>query len=321
MSSQWQVLRIKAPPSPSTGNAQGVQFLAAIVNVLTGGVFVTNMDSGKWIRELREALSVKTTDIERFSRAIADVKGNQDFYVSHATLADVETGSVPSIHTLFSLAACLKVSLEDLLLVFGIEISEVREFVGQGEPRPRGTTAVDPPETGFRFQLNFDAHFSSPETILLGLTPQGMAALPLALRNRLDPRHYRYAVVGLKDETMGELIPPGSLVEVDVMQNTVQTLVWRNMRERPVYLVWYTDGFVCCWCQLEGKDLTLLPYPLSRQPVRRFKVPREASIIGRVVNAWLPFVHDQHLTRASSSQEANESGDHERRPARRFGDP
>jgi len=28
---------------------------------------------------------------------------------------------------------------------------------------------------------------------------------------------------------------------------------------------------------------------LSRQPVRRFKVPREASVIGRVVNAWLPF--------------------------------
>src|SRR6266446_3496028 len=130
------------------------------------------MDSGKWIRELREERFVKSSDIERISRSIADVKGNADFYVSHSTLADVETGSVPSIHKLFSLAACLKVSLEDLLLVFGIDISEVREFVGRGEPRPRGATAVDVPEAGFRFQLNFDSGFNSHETILLGLTPQ-----------------------------------------------------------------------------------------------------------------------------------------------------
>ena len=88
---------------------------------------------------------------------------------------------------------------------------------------------------------------------------------------------------------MGDLIPPGSLVEIDVMQNAVQVFDWRTMRERPVYLVWHTDGHSCCWCQLEGKELTLLPYPLSRQPVRRFKVPREASVIGRVINAWLPF--------------------------------
>jgi len=97
------------------------------------------------------------------------------------------------------------------------------------------------------------------------------------------------AVVGLKDDTMGELIPPGSLVEVDVMQNAVQVFDWKTIRERPVYLVWHTDGHSCCWCQLEGKELTLLPYPLSRQSVRRFKVPREASVIGRVINAWLPF--------------------------------
>jgi hypothetical protein len=121
------------------------------------------------------------------------------------------------------------------------------------------------------------------------VNPQELAALPPALRSRLDPRRYRYAIVGVKDDTMGDLIPPGSLVEVDVMQNAVQVFDWRSMRERPVYLVWHTDGHSCCWCQQQGKELTLLPYPLSRRPVRRFKVPREASVIGRVINAWLPF--------------------------------
>ncbi len=201
------------------------------------------MDSGKWIRELREERFVKSSDIERISRSIADVKGNADFYVSHSTLADVETGSVPSIHKLFSLAACLKVSLEELLLVFGIDANEIRQFAGQGEPGLRGPSAMEAREPGFRFQLNFDASFNSRETSLLRLNPQELAALPPALRNRLDPRRYRYAVVGLKDDTMGELIPPGSLVEVDVMQNAVQVFDWRSMRERPVYLVWHLP---CC---------------------------------------------------------------------------
>src|SRR3954447_9424227 len=113
------------------------------------------MDTGKWIRELREERFVKSSDIERVSRTIADTKGNADFYVSHSTLADIETGSVPSIHKLFTLAACLKVSLEELLQVFGIDVNEVRHYAGQLEP---GTARLESSETcepGFRFQLNF----------------------------------------------------------------------------------------------------------------------------------------------------------------------
>jgi transcriptional regulator with XRE-family HTH domain len=78
------------------------------------------MNSGKWIRELREERFVKSSDIERITRSIADIKGNADFYVSHSTLADIETGSVPSIHKLFSLAACLKVSLDELRWCLGL---------------------------------------------------------------------------------------------------------------------------------------------------------------------------------------------------------
>ena len=247
------------------------------------------MDSGKWIREVRDERFVKSSDIERISRSIADIKGNADFYVSHSTLADIETGSVPSIYKLFSLAACLKVSLDELLQIFGIDPDEVRHYSGDIAPGTPRLETSEVREPKFRFQLNFDTRFNSHETSLLRLNPQELATLPAALRKRLDPRRYRYAVVGLKDDTMGELIPPGSLVEVDVMQNSVQVFDWKTIRERPVYLVWHTDGHSCCWCQLEGKELTLLPYPLSRQPIRRFKVPREASVIGRVVNAWMPF--------------------------------
>ena len=54
------------------------------------------MDSGKWIRELREERFVKSSDIERISRSIADIKGNADFYVSHSTLAESKPGLYPA---------------------------------------------------------------------------------------------------------------------------------------------------------------------------------------------------------------------------------
>ena len=55
------------------------------------------MDSGKWIRSLRDERLIKPSDVERITRNIAEKKGNSDFYVSHSTLADIETGSIPSI--------------------------------------------------------------------------------------------------------------------------------------------------------------------------------------------------------------------------------
>ena len=170
------------------------------------------MDSGKLIRELREERFVKSTDIERISRSIAEVKGDADFYVSHSTLADVEAGAVPSIHKLVSLAVCLKVPLEELLLLFGIDGEEVRQCIGQGELGVRKPWANQDQEPGFRFQLTFDARVSSQETRLLTLNPQELAGLPPAQFRRLDPKRYRYAAIGLKDDSMGDLIPPGSLV-------------------------------------------------------------------------------------------------------------
>jgi transcriptional regulator with XRE-family HTH domain len=247
------------------------------------------MHSGKWIRELREERSIKSGDIERISRAIAQVKGSPDFYISHSTLCDIETGSIPSVHKLFSLASCLKVSLEQLLLAFGIDIDELRQHASQHE---FSLTRGSQPAGRFpdlRFQLNFDTGFGSPETCLLRLNPKDLLGLfPPPLYKYLDPERYRCAVIGAKDDTMGDLIPPRSLVEIDVMQSAVQMSEWASVRQRPIYFVWHDNRHSCSWCQVQGNELILLPYPLSRQPVRHLKLPREASVIGRVTNSWLP---------------------------------
>ena len=173
--------------------------------------------------------------------------------------------------------------------MFGIDGSEVRQFINQGEAGVRRPCAIEGQKPNFRFYFNFDAGLNSLQTRLLALNPHELVGLPSALLKRLEPGRYRYAVVGMEDDTMGDLIPPGSFLEVDVKQTAVQVSDWKSMRERPVYLIWHTEGHSCCWCDLQGKELILLPYPLSKRSLRRFKVPQEASVIGRVINAWLPF--------------------------------
>ena len=92
---------------------------------------------------------------------------------------------------------------------------------------------------------------------------------------------------------MGDLIPPRSLVEVDVKQTAVRMSGWKmSVRVRST-LVWHTNGHSCCWCDFQGKELTpaaLPALPPARQTFER--LPQEASVIGRVTNSWLP--SDQH---------------------------
>lgn len=96
--------------------------------------------AGQWIRSLREERQIKGSDVERISRKIAERKQNRNFYIPHGTLADIENGSIPSIHKLFSLAICLRVSLHDLLFAFGICDEEINQVIAEtpAEPRTRG---------------------------------------------------------------------------------------------------------------------------------------------------------------------------------------
>ena len=187
----------------------------------------------------------------------------------------------------------MKAPLDELLLLFGIDPKEIDEFALAAGPDPAQiqyrSPSISASEPPFRFALNFDTNLAAEETTLLRLRPQDTANLPAALMTNVDPVRYRYAVIGANDDSMGDLLPSKSIVQIDTSQNTVRVFAWRALRERPIYLIWHTDGHTCCWCQADGRELILVPHPMSRQPVRRFKMPREANVVGRVTNAWLPF--------------------------------
>jgi len=247
------------------------------------------MEPGKWIQEVREGLRIKPSDVERIARRVADAKGNSDYCISHSTLADIEAGSIPSIHKFFSLSQSLKIPLKELIVPFGIDSEEV--FLSEAESGPVTILSKVRPgqKEGLGLEVDAGPDVSGQKTTLLKLRPQDLIMLPSCLQNRFDPVHYRYALIGANDDTMADLLPPRTLVEIDIAQNRVEVFPWRTPRDRPIYLVGHTNGPTCCWCQVEGTELTLVPHPLSQHFVRRFKVPTQASIIGRVTNAWLHF--------------------------------
>jgi len=251
------------------------------------------MESSRLIRKLREERLVKAIEIERVSRAIADSRRNPDFYVSHATLADIEGGSIPSIFKIFSLAVCLKLPYEQLLLVFGVDPRQVEQYAGPEDPAQTNLEQLDLRPQTTRFELHFDRRVNVKETSLLDTDLPETALVPPSLRKRLDPGRFRYALVGLEDDSMKEIIPPGSLVEVDREQNKVETFAWTTLVQRPIYLVLHDLGYSCRWCQQDRNELILLPHPASRFPVTRFRTPSQASVIGRILHAWLALATPQ----------------------------
>lgn len=260
------------------------------------------MEPGKWIRALREDRLMKPSDLERITRSIAETRGNPDFYISHSSLADIESGAIPGIHKLFSLALCLKVSLKELLRPFGIDEANVSDPASEPTTDAPALPSLTVREAAFRLQLNFDTDISRQETTLLKLHSNDLAILPPAIRAGFNPARYRYALIGSEDDSMADLLPPRSLVGIDITQRAVQGSACQTLRERPIYLVWHSEGHTCCWCQVEGRELILIPHPLSRQRIRRFKMPNEATVVGRVTNAWLPFQSEEGQRESASGE-------------------
>lgn len=242
-------------------------------------------NSGILLKRLQADRLPKPAEIERVSRSIAEEKGNPDYYISPDAWGEIERGSTPSIYKLFSLSVCLRIPYERVMRAFGADPQQA--WPGSGlDPVRTELVRINLRELGFSFQLNFGSHFDIRQTNLLQSTGAAWQCLPPPLLERLNPARYHYALTGLEDDSMGDLIPPGSVVEIDPRQNFVETFAWKNLRERPIYIIANAGKYCCGWCQQEGRSLTLLPHPLSSKPVRRFCLP-ETEIIGRAVSAWV----------------------------------
>jgi transcriptional regulator with XRE-family HTH domain len=243
------------------------------------------MNAGEQIKALRDERGLRAAEIERHSQRLADRLGNPDYVVPHATLNGIENGSIPTIYKLASLAFLLDIPLENLLGLYGIDISKQRD---QAELEMR--------EVGTHLEFRRPATVSLPpkaapgvftETQIVQREDPAWDLLPQGLSERLaKPERFSYGIIGAREDILGEVLPAGSFVEIDRDQNKVVRFPWKSILERPIYCLWHGEGHVCCWCEQTGNSLTIVPHPLSRQRSRQLRVPRDVNVIGRVINFW-----------------------------------
>jgi transcriptional regulator with XRE-family HTH domain len=240
-----------------------------------------NPEAGRRLRAVRERLGLSTRDVERMSRTLADSKQNQEYYISHAWLSQIERGELtPGIYKIYTLSTIYQQRFDQVLAFFGIQIGDIgREQVRQplpntefvGAPHPRATVnpaAFDPIQTD-RTDLvsRMFTGLGRPESSLFPQSSAGMSV---------------YGYIGTSDFTLYPLIRPGTFVEIDPLQRRIESGRWENVFERPIYFVELRDEYACSWCEEKGGSLVLIPYPQSGCRVREVRHPAQAEVIGRV---------------------------------------
>jgi hypothetical protein len=245
---------------------------------------------GGWLRQRREELHLTRIGVERLTNDSANSSSNERYRIRRGRLVDIEEGrSAPDIFEVASLCECYKVTYPAVLHAFGMKLGEpqnISETPSRSDEVSKQWSFTD---SGRPFSLTFQNNVSFDATRLVTESAQELG-IPAVVRQSLDLGQFRLGIIGVNDDTMGELVPSGSVVVIHTSHSTVEMGEWKSIRERPIYFVWHENGYSCSWCHLIRENLFIVPYPTSRQPAMIFKVPRAATVIGRVVHVWSPLI-------------------------------
>jgi len=260
------------------------------VHTTTAAVAVS---PGLKLRQVRERLDLTLRDVEEFSLEIAGAENNPDYFVSIARLNQIETeGSLPSIFKLYSLAVAYHLSLEHVLLLYGVDVAKMEQYRLKSPVKHTHLLAPvngDPART-IRFPIRFDPGFRPEKTVFLSRIIESWGEIPLGLLASLDLKKFRYGYIGLEDRSMAPLIPPGSIVQIDEARRRVVNQGWQSEAERPIYFLELRYSYECCWCYQRGRELTLVPHARSTCGPRTIRVPDEGEVLGQVVGVAMRLI-------------------------------
>lgn len=242
-------------------------------------------DAGQRLRAERERLHLSTRDVENLSRQIAREKKNQEYALSHAWVTDIENGKfVPTIFKLYSLSLIYHRGLDEILGFFDINLRDLgrdQKYIPLprtyliNEEQDRIPRTIEAP-VELKDRVRFE------DTNLISRMFKRWGEVPVGLLQHLDLRHSVYGYIGADDYTLFPHIRPGSFVQIDPRQRSVLHRGWQNEFDRPIYFVELRDRYVCSWCELTGRELTLIPSARSRVQARHVRYPDDAEIVGRV---------------------------------------
>lgn len=240
-----------------------------------------NPNAGRQLRAARERVGLSTRDVERLSRLLAESKQNQEYYISHAWLSQIERGELtPGIFKIYTLSTIYQFRLDQTLAFFGIEIADLgHEQLRQPLPNTHLVGVADAtsgtcPAPQDRLLLD--------RTDLVSRIFSGLERFQEDLFPRTTGTSSVFGYVGTKDFTLFPLIRPGSFVEIDSSQRRIENTRWESEFERPIYFVELRDEYACSWCEEKEGRLLLIPSPQSGRRVREVRYPTQADIVGRV---------------------------------------
>jgi hypothetical protein len=200
-------------------------------------------------------------------------------------VTDIENGKfTPSIYKLYSFSLVYGLRYDEVLAFFGLHIGDVsKEQKSLRLPRTHLVgNVLEPSISTVTVPLELREKIQLERTNLVSRMFERWGEVPLVFLQQMDLQHSLYGYIGMEDYTLDPLVRPGSLVEIDARQKKVGAGSWQNEFDRPIYFVELRDGYVCSWCELDGGQLILIPYPRSRAQVRQVRYPADADIVGRV---------------------------------------
>jgi len=273
-------------------------------------------EAGQKLRAERTRVGLSTREVQELSQRIAREMNNQEYYISHAWLTDAENGKfTPTLYKLYSLTLIYNCSCFDMMAFFGINFLDVvRE---QRLVRPRNThllgSGLELPGQKIVVPVDLRKDVELARTNLLSRMFGACAQIPVELLQPLDPERCLCGYIGLEDHTLDPIIRPGSVVAIDVQQNKVRMGSWRNLRDRPIYFVELRDGYACCWCELDGNHLILIPCPESPVQVRQVRYPTDGDIVGRVTAVSMSLVEVEQAPATEPPARPHPGSQHSRR--------
>jgi transcriptional regulator with XRE-family HTH domain len=242
---------------------------------------------------MRERLGLTLRAVEEVTLEISAAEGNGEYVVSTGRLNQIENdGSLPSIYKLYSLAVVYHMSLEEIASLYSIPLAKTDAYRGQLSPRCTHLVSAElsDPSRTLHFPVRFDPGFQPERTVFLSRLIEAWGEIPVGLLARLNLKKCRYGYIGLEDHMMGPLLRPGSIVQIDECRRRVVNHGWTREEQRPIYFLELRYSYECCWCYQRGRELTLVPHPLSTCAPRAIHIPSEGEVLGQVVGVAMRLV-------------------------------
>jgi hypothetical protein len=223
--------------------------------------------------------------VEQASQRIASLRQNREFAIGLSRLADIENkGTLPTVYRLYSLCVIYRLEFSSVLRWYGIGVDELAvDAALLALPQTHLVEFEANERTSFLAPAVLDSDFNPAKTSFISRQIQEWGRVPLVSLGSIDLRKNRYAYIGAEDWFMYPILFPGAFVQIDENSRRIARDGWTHDHERPIYLVEHRHGHTCAWCTETSGLLILQPHSTSTEPVRVYKMPGEAEVIGQVI--------------------------------------